>query len=65
MDEFGRVESSRDESDGANVNHEQNDVGAVKLTDTLEQAGCADNKATVKHYSGVNEGSRITGNKNE
>src|SRR5690606_37963721 len=47
------------------IDHEQNDMGDVKLPDSFEQPCCTDDETAVEHHVGVDERSSVAGNENE
>ncbi|MGY4487942.1 hypothetical protein ACVWWR_007133 [Bradyrhizobium sp. LM3.2] len=65
VDHLGIAEAQRQIADRGDVDHEQDDVCDVELPDPLGQPRGADEKATLKHHPGIDEGGGVAGDEDE
>src|SRR6266852_1106301 len=59
------MKSSRNVSDGDDIDGEHNDVGGVQLKSTLYQSRCSRNVTLLNHYSSEHACGRVTGYENK
>ena len=64
-DKRGRGGLARDISDQIYVDHEQDNIGGVKLPQPLEDSGCRHDEAALQHHPSIEDRGRITADEHE
>ena len=64
-DKCGRGGFARDISDQIDIDHEQDDIGGVKLPQPLEDAGCRHDEPALQHHPSIEDRGRIAADKHE
>ena len=64
-DEFGCAGLARDISDQIDIDHEQDDIGGVKLPQPLEDTGCRHDEPALQHHPSIEDCGSIAADKHE
>ena len=64
-DKRGRAGFARGISDQIDIDHEQDDIGGVKLPQPLEDTGCRHDETALQHHPSIEDSGGVTADKHE
>ena len=64
-DKCGRGGLARDISDQIDIDHEQDDIGGVKLPQPLEDTGCRHDEPALQHHPSIEDRGGVTADEHE